>query len=131
MKRSIQLFSSAIIMCAVMGVSSAFATNVHANTQPSYTSVSSDDTLSTAKKMRVVFLPRSDYKNFRIGIESNTKTDVNVQVINSKGLVVYSNLLERVTKRLEEINFSFLKKGEYTVKVTNQEDEYTKMLVIP
>ena len=131
MNRSLRIFSSAIAMCAVLSTSSVFANDIKTDDRQTYIGVSADDTLSTLNKMRVVFLPRSDYKNFKIGIESTAKTDVNIQVLNSKGLVVYSKLIERVNKRLEEINFSFLKKGEYTVKVTNQDDEYSKLLIIP
>lgn len=93
--------------------------------------LSPGDTLDAAKKMRVVFLPNSTYKKFKIGIESTEKTDVNIQVVNQKGIVVYSNLLERVSKKLEEVDFSMLKKGEYFVKVFNGEDEYTKTLIVP
>jgi hypothetical protein len=81
--------------------------------------------------MRVVFIPNSTYKNFKIGIESTEKTDVNIQVVNSKGMVVYSDLQERISKKLEEVDFSFLKKGEYTVKVSSQDDVYTKTLIVP
>ena len=87
--------------------------------------------MNVAKKMRVIFIPNSSYKNFKIGIESPEKTDVNIQVLNSKGMVVYSDLKEKVSKKLEEINFSFLKKGEYTVKVSSQDNVYTKTLSIP
>jgi hypothetical protein len=89
------------------------------------------DTLNAPKKMRVVFIPNSTYKNFKIGIESAQKTDVNIQVLNSKGMVVYSDLKENVSKKLEEINFTFLKKGEYTVKVSSQDEMYTKTLIVP
>jgi hypothetical protein len=98
--------------------------------EPSYIATN-DDTLNVAKKMRVIFIPNSTYKNFKIGIESPEKTDVNIQVLNSKGMVVYSDLKENVSKKLEEINFSFLKKGEYTVKVASQDNVYTKTLIIP
>jgi hypothetical protein len=92
---------------------------------------SNNDTLHVTRKMRVIFIPNSTYRNFKIGIESPEKTDVNIQVLNSKGMVVYSDLKENVSKKLEEIDFSFLKKGEYTVKVSSQADVFTKTLIIP
>jgi hypothetical protein len=46
-------------------------------------------------------------------------------------MVVYSDLKENVSKKLEEINFTFLKKGEYTVKVSSQDEMYTKTLIVP
>src|SRR5688500_650581 len=66
--------------------------------EPSYIA-NTADTLNIAKKMRVIFIPNSTYRNFKIGIESPEKTDVNIQVLNSKGMVVYSDLKEKVSKK--------------------------------
>ena len=88
------------------------------------------DSVNTAQTMRVVFLPGSTAKNFRIGIEADNRCDVNIQVINKQGMVVYSDVIEKVTKKVEERDFSWLKRGEYTVKVMNQEGEYTRKLVL-
>lgn len=121
---------AAVIAVALFSPVASAATFEKLSVAPSYTA-STDDTLNVSKKMRVVFIPSSTYKNFKIGIESSQKTDVNIQVMNSKGMVVYSDLQEKVSKKLAEIDFSFLKKGEYTVKVSSQDDAYTKILVIP
>ena len=127
MKRLSKFFSAALVAVALSATVASAGTfeNTYSHIAPT------DDTLNVTKKMRVIFIPNSTYKNFKIGIESTEKTDVNIQVINSKGLVVYSNLLEKVSKKLQEVDFSFLKKGEYTVKVSNQADEYSKQLIIP
>ncbi len=88
------------------------------------------DTVNTVQTMRVVFLPGSTAKNFRIGIEAMRKCDVNIQVINQQGMVVYSDVIEKVTRKVEERDFSWLKRGEYTVKVMNQDGEYQRKLVL-
>jgi len=88
------------------------------------------DTLAAVPTMRVVFLPGSTPKNFRIGIEANQRCAVNIQVINKQGMVVYSDVIEKVTKKIEERDFSWLKRGEYTVKVMNQDSEYKRTLTI-
>ena len=131
MKLFAKLLSSATIICTVLSLNVSYAKTIEAPANLSQSMVTVTDTVGTLDKMRVVFIPNSTFRNFKIGIESNVKTDVNIQVINQKGLVVYSDLLERVSKKLEEIDFSFLKKGEYTVKVTNQKEEFTKTLIIP
>ncbi|MDO1451163.1 T9SS type A sorting domain-containing protein [Rhodocytophaga aerolata] len=127
MKRLSKFFSAALIAVALSATVAAAGTF-----ENTYSHIAStDDTLNVTKKMRVIFIPNSTYRNFKIGIESPQKTDVNIQVLNSKGMVVYSDLQEKVSKKLEEINFSFLKKGEYTVKVSSQDDVYTKTLLVP
>ncbi len=91
---------------------------------------SSRDSVNAVHTMRVVFLPGSTPKNFRIGIEADNRCDVNIQVINKQGMVVYSDVIEKVTRKVEERDFSWLKRGEYTVKVMNQDNEYTRKLVL-
>ncbi len=127
MKRLSKFFSAALVAVAFSATVASAGTfeNTYSHTAPT------DDTLNVTKKMRVIFIPNSTYKNFKIGIESPEKIDVNIQVLNNKGMVVYSDLQEKVSKKLEEINFSFLKQGEYTVKVSSQDDVYTKTLLIP
>jgi hypothetical protein len=39
-------------------------------------------------------------------------------------------VIEKVTRKVEERDFSWLKRGEYTVKVMNQDNEYTRKLVL-
>ncbi len=131
MKLFSKVLGVAAIAVATLFVNSASAGIFVENSALSSYILTPDDTLNAAKKLRVVFIPNSSYKQFKIGIESTEKTDVNVQVMNEKGMVVYSNLLERITKKLEEVDFSFLKRGEYTVKVSNGEDEYSKKLQVP
>ncbi len=131
MKLFSKVLGVAALVVAVLSANSASAGIIVSPSAHSSYIVTPDDTLNAAKKMRVVFIPNSSYKEFKIGIESTEKTDVNVQVVNEKGMVVYSNLLERVTKKLEEVDFSFLKRGEYTVKVSNGQDEYSKKLQVP
>lgn len=131
MKRIAKLLSGTGIICFALFLSTSYGNTLQAYTVVAENIHTPADTMDASKKMRVVFIPNSTYKNFKIGIESNAKTDVNIQVINQKGMVVYSDLLENVSKKLEEVDFSFLKKGEYTVKVANQQDAYTKTLIIP
>ncbi|QHT66733.1 T9SS type A sorting domain-containing protein [Rhodocytophaga rosea] len=131
MRLSIKFLRSAWVVCTAFASLAFYGNPVQATALNSSAIHTPADTMDASKKMRVVFIPNSTYKNFKIGIESNVKTDVNIQVINQKGMVVYSDLIENVSKKLEEVDFSFLKKGEYTVKVTNQQDAYTKTLVIP
>lgn len=131
MKSLIKLFSSTTLICAVLCLNVVYGKAVTVSGYLPGRQMIAADIMNSANKLRVVFIPKSTYKNFNIGIESAVKTDVNIQVINHKGLVVYSNLLERVSKKLEQIDFSFLKAGQYTVKVTNQESEFSKTLVIP
>jgi hypothetical protein len=132
MKIVSKLLGVATLVAVTLSAQTASA-NIIKNAYPKYSVVSSGpgDTLNVAKKLRVVFIPNSTYKNFKIGIESAQKTDVNIQVLNSKGMVVFSELKENVFKKLEEMNFSFLKKGEYTVKVSSQDDVYTKTMIVP
>lgn len=131
MKLLIKLFSSTTLICAVLCLNAAYGKAVQASDYLPAKQMMTSDTMNSVNKLRVVFIPNSTYKNFKIGIESAVKTDVNIQVINQKGLVVYSDLLEKVSKKLEQIDFSFLKTGEYTVKVINQESEFTKTLLVP
>jgi hypothetical protein len=131
MKLFAKLLSSATVICTVLSLNVSYGKVIETPIGLSQHMAVVPDTVGALNKLRVVFIPNSTYKNFKIGIESNVKTDVNIQVINQKGLVVYSDLLERVSKKLEEIDFSFLKKGEYTVKVTNEKEEFSKTLVIP
>jgi hypothetical protein len=131
MKLFAKLLSSATVICTVLSLNVSYGKVIETPVGLSQQMAVVSDTVGALNKLRVVFIPNSTYKNFKIGIESNVKTDVNIQVINQKGLVVYSDLLERVSKKLEEIDFSFLKKGEYIVKVTNEKEEFSKTLVIP
>jgi hypothetical protein len=126
MKSTIQLLGSALLLGAVLTLQPSLASE--STRQGSRSSRS--DTANTVQTMRVVFLPGSTAKNFRIGIEANNKCDVNIQVINRQGMVVYSDVIEKVTKKVEERDFSWLKRGEYTVKVMNQDGEYTRKLVL-
>jgi hypothetical protein len=133
MKLVSKILGVATLVAVTLSAQTASA-NIIKNAYTKYSSVVSSgpgDTLNVAKKLRVVFIPNSTYKNFKIGIESTEKTDVNIQVLNSKGMVVFSELKEKVSKKLEEMNFSFLKKGEYTVKVSSQDDVYTKTMIVP
>lgn len=130
MRLSVKSLRSAWVVCTAFILFALYGNTAQASTLPYSSLYTAADTMD-ASKMRVVFIPNSTYKNFKIGIESTVKTDVNIQVLNQKGMVVYSNLLENVSKKLEEVDFSFLKRGEYTVKVTNQQDSFTKPLTIP
>lgn len=126
MKATIQLVGSALLLGAVLSLQPSLASeSTHQGKRSSRS-----DTVNTLQTMRVVFLPGSTAKNFRIGIEANAKCDVNIQVINQQGMVVYSDVIEKVTKKVEERDFSWLKRGEYTVKVMNQDGEYTRKLVL-
>jgi hypothetical protein len=131
MKRISKLLGLATLVAVTLSAEHASAGIIESASLPYSYIASPGDTLNANKKMRVVFIPNSTYKNFKIGIESTEKTDVNIQVVNSKGMVVYSDLQERISKKLEEVDFSFLKKGEYTVKVSSQDDVYTKTLIVP
>ncbi len=123
MKATIGLLSGALLVGALLTASPSWA---NGNQQQGNRS----DTVHTVQTMRVVFLPGSTAKNFRIGIEANHKCDVNIQVINQQGMVVYSDVIEKVTRKVEERDFSWLKRGEYTVKVMNQDGEYQRKLVL-
>jgi hypothetical protein len=131
MKLMSKIAGVATVVALTLSVHAASAGIFEKSSLESTYMLSTGDTLNVAKNMRVVFIPNSTYKNFKIGIESSQKTDVNIQVLNSKGMVVYSDLQENVSRKLEEINFAFLKKGEYTVKVSSQNDVYTKTLIVP
>lgn len=126
MRAIIQLFSGTVLLGAVLSAAPAPASEDAQQGNKG----SRRDTVSTVQNLRVVFLPGSTAKNFRIGIEANSKCDVNIQVINRQGVVVYSDVIEKVTKKVEERDFSWLKQGEYTIKVMNQDDEYTRKLVL-
>jgi hypothetical protein len=128
MKFSIRLLSSIFIISAALCFQSVSGKNLisrHNKQQGNRT-----DTLSAVHTMRVVFLPGSTAKNFRIGIETVKKCDVNIQVIDKQGMVVYSDVVEKVSKKVEERDFSWLKSGEYTIKVMNSDSEFVKTLVI-
>ncbi len=123
MKAMIKLLSGTLLLSAFL------------STNPSWASDDKQqgnrrDTVNAVQTMRVVFLPGSTAKKFRIGIEANHKCDVNIQVINQQGMVVYSDVIEKVTRKVEERDFSWLKRGEYTVKVMNQDGEYQRKLVL-
>jgi hypothetical protein len=123
MKATIQLLSGALLLGALLTTSPLRASDDKQQGNRR-------DTVTTVQTMRVVFLPGSTAKNFRIGIEANHKCDVNIQVINQQGMVVYSDVIEKVTRKVEERDFSWLKRGEYTVKVMNQDGEYQRKLVL-
>jgi len=123
MKATVQLFSGALLLGAILTTGPSWASDDQQQGSRS-------DTVHTVQTMRVVFLPGSTPKNFRIGIEANHKCDVNIQVINQQGMVVYSDVIEKVTRKVEERDFSWLKRGEYTVKVMNQDGEYQRKLVL-
>jgi hypothetical protein len=121
MKATVQLFSGSLLLGALLTATPRGQRRN--NRQPPHT-------VNTVQTMRVVFLPGSTAKNFRIGIEAMRKCDVNIQVINQQGMVVYSDVIEKVTRKVEERDFSWLKRGEYTVKVMNQDGEYQRKLVL-
>jgi hypothetical protein len=123
MKVTSQLLSGALLLGAFLSTSPSWASDDKQQGNRR-------DTVNAVQTMRVVFLPGSTAKNFRIGIESNHKCDVNIQVINQHGMVVYSDVIEKVTRKVEERDFSWLKRGEYTVKVMNQDGEYQRKLVL-
>jgi hypothetical protein len=123
MKATIQLLSGALLLGALL-------TTTPLRASDDKQQGNRRDTVNTVQTMRVVFLPGSTAKNFRIGIEANHKCDVNIQVINQQGMVVYSDVIEKVTRKVEERDFSWLKRGEYTVKVMNQDGEYQRKLVL-
>ena len=81
--------------------------------------------------LRVIFLAGSDYSNFRIGMENQSKSTVNVEVTDESGAVVYTEKLKKVYKRVKELDLSFLKRGEYVVRVFNQDNEFSKVLRVP
>ncbi len=126
MKAMNHFFGSALLLGALLIVESSLAND---NMQQG-SKGNRRDTVHTVQTMRVVFLPGSTPKNFRIGIEAENKCDVNIQVINQQGMVVYSDVIEKVTKKVEERDFSWLKRGEYTIKVMNQDNEYKRKLVL-
>lgn len=128
MKMMIRLLSSTLVLSAMVWGQPAAASQGNHGLQQG----NRNETLRTgaSSTMRVVFLPGSSAKNFRFGIETSRKCDVNIQIINSKGMVVYSDVVEKVNKKVEERDFSWLKKGEYTIKVLNEDSEFTKKLVL-
>jgi hypothetical protein len=127
MKATVQLLSGALLLGALLTAHPSWASD---DKQQGSQQGNGRDTVNTVQTMRVVFLPGSTAKNFRIGIEALRKCDVNIQVINQQGMVVYSDVIEKVTRKVEERDFSWLKRGEYTVKVMNQDGEYQRKLVL-
>jgi hypothetical protein len=127
MKATVQLLGGALLLGALLTANPSWATDTK---QQGSQQGNRRDTVNTVQTMRVVFLPGSTAKNFRIGIEAMRKCDVNIQVINQQGMVVYSDVIEKVTRKVEERDFSWLKRGEYTVKVMNQDGEYQRKLVL-
>jgi hypothetical protein len=81
--------------------------------------------------LRVIFLPGSDYKSFRFGMENLTKVDANLLVKDSAGKVVYQEKLNNIAKRVIEKDFSYLKSGEYTVEVSSAKGEFSKKMLVP
>jgi outer membrane lipoprotein-sorting protein len=81
--------------------------------------------------LRVIFLAGSEYNNFRIGMENESKSAVSIEVTDEKGMVVFTDRLKKVHKRIKEFDFSFLKRGEYVVRVFNDNNEFSKVLLIP
>ncbi|MES2730693.1 MAG: T9SS type A sorting domain-containing protein [Bacteroidota bacterium] len=81
--------------------------------------------------LRVIFLAGSDYTNFRIGMENESKSAVTIEVTDEKGNIVYTDHRKKVYKRVKEIDFSFLKRGEYVVRVFNDNNEFSKVLLVP
>jgi hypothetical protein len=131
MKKSI----SFVAFCAVM----ALATINHAQAQMA---AKLDNSLNTPVKvsrvgktekefLRVIFLAGSDYNHFRIGMENVSKSPVNIEVTDENGAIVYTDRMKRVYKRVKEVDFSFLKRGEYVVRVFNQDNEFSKVLRVP
>jgi hypothetical protein len=89
-----------------------------------------DDILHT-DALRVIFLAGSDYQHFRIGMENLTKGDVQLEVKDAEGKVVYEHTLGDVFKKVIEKDFSSLKSGEYTVVVHNADNTFSKKLLVP
>jgi uncharacterized protein (DUF2141 family) len=56
---------------------------------------------------------------------------VNVEVTDEKGVVIFTNRMKKVHKRIKDFDFSFLKRGEYVVRVFNDNNEFSKVLQIP
>jgi hypothetical protein len=83
------------------------------------------------ESLRVIFLAGSDYSNFRIGMENVSKSSVSIEVTDEQGNVVFNNHLKKVYKKVKEIDFSFLKRGEYVVRVFNDNNEFSKVLLVP
>ncbi|MBC7919595.1 MAG: hypothetical protein H7Z75_00735 [Ferruginibacter sp.] len=81
--------------------------------------------------LRVIFLAGSDYDRFRIGMENVSKSAVNIEVNDKMGAVVFNKRLRRVSRRVKEMDFSFLERGEYVVRVFNHDNAFSKVLRIP
>lgn len=89
------------------------------------------DNIMYSEALRVIFLANSDYQHFRIAMENVTKSDVQLQVKDTEGKVVYEQTLDSVFKKVVEKDFSSLKSGEYTVEVMNDNGEFSKKLLVP
>ena len=83
------------------------------------------------ESLRVIFLAGSEYNNFRIGMENPSKSAVNIEVTDESGTIVHTDRMKKVYKRIKEFDFSFLKRGEYVVRVFNEDNEFSKVLRIP
>jgi len=109
------------------GVFTMEVTNGHNETKKTFVL----DNIMYSEAMRVIFLANSDYQHFRFGVENVTKSDVELQVKDTEGKVVYQQTLGAVYKKVVEKDFSSLKPGEYTVQVTSASGEFSKKLLIP
>jgi hypothetical protein len=81
--------------------------------------------------LRVIFLAGSSYSDFRIGMENQSKSAVNIEVTDEKGNVVFTDSMKKVSKRVKELDFSFLKRGEYVVRVFNDDNEFSRVMWVP
>jgi hypothetical protein len=81
--------------------------------------------------LRVIFLASSDVQHFRFAMENLTRANVQMEVNDANGKNVYKQTLPTVFKKVVEKDFSFLKPGEYTVKVWNDKGEFSKKLLVP
>jgi hypothetical protein len=134
MKKPLAVILTLLVVAALLPLNSVYA-QMSARTDEPITepSVISKNRIGRTDKeaLRVIFLAGSTYDNFRIGMENQSKSAVNIEVTDEKGAVVFTDRMRRVSKRVKELDFSFLKRGEYVVRVFNYDNEFSRVLQVP
>ena len=134
MKKTFAAVIALFAVAALMPLNPAYAQMSARTDEPIVeSSVISKNRIGRTDKeaLRVIFLAGSSYDNFRIGMENQSKSAVNIEVTDEKGAVVFTDRMRRVSKRVKELDFSFLKRGEYVVRVFNHDNEFSRVLRVP
>lgn len=136
MKTTLLRFAAAFAFAATTFVSPAFSQDIAKTNAYNTTAVATDPGTGTGDaeakdNLRVIFLPSSTYSDFKVAMENRVKSDVYIEILDEQGAIVHTQHLKKVSKRIKEMDLSYLKRGEYTVKVSNAKSEFTKKVIIP